>query len=533
MRRGAPAAQETGSPTPVPTTPGRGTRLGTQVRGRLRSVDPVLGIVGLGSFVVYMLHGFNAALTRDLGVYTYGGQRFLAGDPPYVGILNRAGPLAHALPGIGIWLGRRVGIADIHGARGFFMLMAIGCVCLVYVVVRDLTRSRGAAVVGAVAFLGFQGFLGYATDGPREKTAMVLFLLAAVLAMIHRRWATCGVFIALGTLTWQPVFFLILVSVIVAVLLSPDRRVSALVRVTVGGAATSAVVLLYYAANGALHTFFDGFLLINAQYTRQPSPFGRHFPKTWASLKDGYGLSVWVIVVGLVAIVILGVASARAAWRTRELAPVGYLSLGAGCLAGLAWSAKAFNAWPDLFLMLPLAAIGVGGGVAVVLRRLDLRVAVAVTAVLALVGTAYATQYSLHRDKHNLAQQRAVIGRVLRLGPQSATILSVQAPEVLVMTHRVNPTPYQMYDNGFTDYLKDTYPGGIQGYLASIQRSAPTYIVVQTGMHPAWLMPWLRQHYDNVRGAPQFNFWVDRSVSHEARKKMRLENRAARVRLRS
>ena len=527
MRRGAPAVEQTPSPTPGPTTAGRGTRLRSRVHGRLGSVDPVLGIVGLGSLVVYVLHGFNAALTRDLGVYTYGGQRFLAGDPPYVGILNRAGPLAHALPGIGIWLGRRVGIADIHGARGFFMLMAIGCVCLVYVVVRDLTRSRGAAVVAAVAFLGFQGFLGYATSGPREKTAMVLFLLAAVLALIHRRWATCGVFIALGTLTWQPVFFLILVSVIVAVLLSPDRRVSALARVTVGGAATSAVVLLYYAANGAVHTFFEGFLLINARYTRQPSPF-RHFSKTWASLEDGYGPSLWVIVVGLVAIVVLGVASARAAWRTRELAPVGYVSLGAGCLAGLGWTSKAFNAWPDLFLMLPLAAIGVGGAVAVVLRRLDLRVAVAVTAVLALVGTAYATDFSLERDKQNLAQQRAAIIRVLRLGPRPATILSVQAPEVLVMTHRVNPTPYQMYDNGFTDYLKDTYPGGLMGYLARIQRSAPTYIVVQTGMHPAWLMPWLRKHYDNVRGAPQFNFWVDRSVGHDVRLQMRRENRAAR-----
>ena len=36
---------------------------------------------------------------------------------------------------------------------------------------------------------------------------MVLFLLAALLAMVHRRWFATGVFIALGTLTWQPVFF--------------------------------------------------------------------------------------------------------------------------------------------------------------------------------------------------------------------------------------------------------------------------------------------------------------------------------------
>jgi 4-amino-4-deoxy-L-arabinose transferase-like glycosyltransferase len=496
------------------------------LRHRLAAADPLTGMVGLVSLVVYLLHGFDKALTRDLGVYTYGGQRFLAGDPPYVGILNRAGPLAHALPGVGSGLGRLVGVGDVHGARAFFMLMSIGSVCLVYVIVRDLRGSRSAALIAAAAFLGFQGFLDLATNGPREKTAMVLFLLVALFAVLHRRWATCGVFIALGTLTWQPVFFVIVVTAVVAAILAPDRRARAMVRIALGGAVTTAVVLLYYAANGAMHTFFEGFVLINAQYTNQPSPFtdGAYI---WRSLRNGYGPSLWVILLGLVAVPVLAVTSARTAWRTRGQAAATDVSLGAGWLAGVVWSAIAFNAWPDLFVMLPLAAIGVGGGAAAVLRRLDPRAAVAVTAVLALVGTAYATVFSVTTRGDDLRSERVVIARVLRMGPHPATMLSLQAPEVLVMTHRVNPSPYQMLDSGFSQYVDDTYPGGLAGYVAWIERTAPTYIVMQAGFRPPWLLPWLEEHYAKVGGARQFNFWVSRSVSQDVRQEIRHANNAA------
>ena len=115
MRRGVATADEV-SPTAPSTRP-------TTPRLRIRMPDPLIPAIAVVSLVVYLLHGFDKALTRDLSVYTYGGQRFLDGEPPYVGILNRAGPLAHVLPGVGIWLGRLVGFGDIHGARVFFMLL--------------------------------------------------------------------------------------------------------------------------------------------------------------------------------------------------------------------------------------------------------------------------------------------------------------------------------------------------------------------------------------------------------------------------
>jgi len=380
--------------------------------------------------------------------------------------------------------------------------------------------------VAAAAFLGFQGFLDLATNGPREKTAMVLFLLGALLAVLHRRWAVCGAFVALGTLTWQPVFFVAVVTAVVAALLAPDRHLRAVGRIVIGGLVPTVVVMAYYAAHGAVHTFLEGFVLINAQYTVQPSPFS-HTDAVWMDLRSGYGASLWVIVLGLLAVPVLGLLSLRDARRSHERTAATWVALGSGWVAGLGWSAIAYNAWMDLFVMLPLAALGVGGLAAWMFRRVDLRAAVAVATSLALVGTAYATAFSVTTRTDDLQEQRASIAAVLRSGPHPATILSLQAPEVLVLTHRVNPSPYQMFDHGFPDYFDATYPGGLEGYLVWIQHTAPTYVVTQTSFGPRWLMPWLKQHYADVGRTPQFRWWVSRTVRPAVRHKIREAYRAA------
>ena len=91
--------------------------------------------------------------------------------------MNRAGPLAHAIPAIGVLLARGLGLDDLYTMRIFFMLIAVACVCAVYLLGRDAFRSRLAGVVTASAFLTFSGFIHYASNGPREKTPMTLFIV--------------------------------------------------------------------------------------------------------------------------------------------------------------------------------------------------------------------------------------------------------------------------------------------------------------------------------------------------------------------
>ena len=157
----------------------------------------------------------------------------------------------------------------------------------------------------------------------------------------------------------------------------------------------------------------------------------------------------------------------------------------------------------------------------------------AATVALAVVGTAYATDFSISSRASDLQMQRDSVSAVLAAGPQPATILSVEAPQALVMTHRVNPTAYQMYDHGFSSYIDATYPGGLAGYVASIQRIAPTYIVVKTGFEQTWFTPWLTEHYVHVGNTRRFTWWVDRSVPPDQRKEIRAASRAAKEESRS
>ena len=187
-------------------------------------VDPLLAGCCLVALVVYVLHGFDGLLATDEGIYAYAGQQVAEGVPPYVAIANRVGPLAHLLPGGAAAVARVVGVDDLLAMRVFFMLISVACVGLAYLVGRDVFRSRSAGVASAAALLSLHGFIELATYGPREKTPMVLFMLAALLAIAHQRWLTTGVMVSLATLTWQPSFFPLILATLVAVLLGLSLR---------------------------------------------------------------------------------------------------------------------------------------------------------------------------------------------------------------------------------------------------------------------------------------------------------------------
>ena len=130
----------------------------------------------------------DCVIAKDSGRYLGRVGQFVVGYPPRLGLYEEI--LSHGRkPEVVRELRSRCGDPGVAGAVG-----EDG----VHVVVRDLSASRAAGVVGAVTMLTFQGFTEMATNGPREKTAMVLFLLVSLWALVHRRWATCGVFVALA-----------------------------------------------------------------------------------------------------------------------------------------------------------------------------------------------------------------------------------------------------------------------------------------------------------------------------------------------
>ena len=81
-------------------------------------------MVGAGAVLTYAMHGFSGLLSRDLALYSYAGQQVAEGVPPYVGVMNRAGPLAHLLPAVGVLVARLGGWDDLLVMRLWFMVIA-------------------------------------------------------------------------------------------------------------------------------------------------------------------------------------------------------------------------------------------------------------------------------------------------------------------------------------------------------------------------------------------------------------------------
>lgn len=477
-------------------------------------MDPIGPLLALLAVCVYWLHGFDGYLSRDLGLYSYAGQQVADGVAPYDGVVNRSGPLSHLLPGVGAGLGRLVGADDVHAMRVMFLFLAAACIWVSYLVGRDLFRSRLAGTASALALLTITGFVEYASNGPREKTPMVLFLLLSVLALAHRRYGWAGVFVSLATLTWQPAFFVGLPTALAALWALPrGRRFRGLRAIAVGGLVPLVVFLAYYAAIGSLRTFLECFVLIHVQYTRQPG-LGGELTQVADLMVAEYGASLWVMMAGIVAAVVAAVVALAIPSRRRDPDHRLVVAVGAGALVGILWCLKAFNGWPDVFFLLPAMVVGIGW-IARELRNWSPRpVAVAVTLVWALVATSIALDYSIHHRDHTLTTQRAEVDAVFDLLPQDATLVAVEAPQPLVLTGRTNPYPHQMFSLGLEDYVNDTWPGGLRGLSRDIERRRPTVIALGT-IRPDWLEPILAKSYVDVGTTPGWTWYVTDTIDRD------------------
>ncbi len=478
-----------------------------------RSVgDPLL--VGLVALVVYGLHGMQGYLEHDLGVFVYGGEHVAQGVPPYAGVFNSVGPLADALPGLAIWLGRLVGLAPVPAARSLFLLLSVACVVLVHTLARDAFRSRTAGYVAAALFLTFTRFLQLATDGPREKTTMVLALLGCLVFLGRRRFLAAGVCTALTTLTWQPALAPAVAAALVVVLLLPrGARVDAVVEFVAGGAVPSALAVAWFALSGTLHTAVGGFIIVNLRDARQPSLLLQPMtllPILWRS----YGSTLLLVPIGLVGLVGL-------ALRDRRL-----WSVAAAGVAATAWSAAVLNGGPDLFVVLPFAALGVAGLVVRGVQRLPLRLRYGV--LVAVVGGAVvsATVESVATRSDLLVLERADVGAVLATQPADATVLSIDAPQVLALSGRDNPTPYQLFNGTMRRYLDQTLPGGLRGYARQVAALQPTFVVVDESHAGTWPDRMLAQDYWRVGDGPGWTWYLNRRAGRPDFVRARAANEA-------
>jgi 4-amino-4-deoxy-L-arabinose transferase-like glycosyltransferase len=472
--------------------------------------DPWVPVVALVALATYALHGFAGVLSRDLALYGYAGQQVTDGVPPYVAVLNRAGPLAHLLPALGVVGARWGGFDELLGMRILFLLVSVACVCLVFVLGRDLFSSRLVGAASAATFLTFQGFIEMASNGPREKTPMLLFTLCALWAVTRRRWFTAGLFVSVATLVLQVGFFVPMTAAVVAALLVPGgRRLVALARICLGGVVPALVAVASFAVAGALRELLDAFLLINLRYS-VAAPLLRDPGAAWSELTAGFGGSVWLLLLGLASICLLSLTRARAAARSDDPAPASIAALGAAAAVGIVWLLRDYDSWPDAFPLLPLAALGVGGALATFVTRLSRRGATTLLTSWTVLAVAAALLYSVGERDDRLVEQRRSVRAVLAVVPD-ATLLSIEAPQPLVLAGRTNPVRHQMFSSGLNRYVEDTWPGGFAGFQDTVLGGRPTLIAINRPKIRYWRSA-LAADYERVGRAPGWAWFARTSL---------------------
>ena len=493
------------------TTEPRGDLPATAPASRFR-VGPWPFAVGVVALVTCLLRGFDEMVSRDIGIYAYGARQVLAGEPPYVGIVNRGGPLAHLLPVPGILAARLTGRDELLGMRAWYLVLAVACVVLAYLVARDLFASRMAGLVAAAGLLSFEGFVALAVAGPREKTPMVLFILAAVWALSRRRWLLTGGFVSLATLTLQIAFFPLLAAVVVAVVLGAGgHRVRALVRFAVGGVIPAVAVLAYFAAYGAVHDLADGFVLLNLRYS-SGTPFTSELAAKWASLQTGFGASLWLVISGLVLVLVVTVLRVADRERRHDELTTTMVALSVATVGSVLWTEVDFDSWVDLFTMLPLAALGLGAGYAELAHRVPLRAARVVGVAAVVLSTLLAVHYSLTTRGGRLPLQEAVAREVVSHVPDGP-VWSIESPEYLFLADRTNPTRYQVFSSGLQDYVDDTWPGGTKAFVAwNLARRPDLVLVNQHRLADQPWRQWIGADYAQVATSPGAVWFARRSL---------------------
>lgn len=488
-------------------------------RTRSRALDPL--VAALVALTVYAAHGFGGSLDRDQATFVYGGIRLAHGTPPYRGIFNSVGPLGDMASAVGVRAGWLLGLDALTGARVLFWLLSAACVAGVCVLAREALDSRAAGLVAAAGFLTFAGFLDLATDGPREKTLMVLFLEGALLLLLRRRWLGAGALTALATLTWQPVLLPATVAAALAVAGSGSgtRRLRAAGAWVLGGVLPTAVLAAYLLAAGALRVAVWGFVGVNVEGPGQPSILS-----SWHLVTAAYRWSLPLLGLGLVALAVPASAALARAARGRPGRDTdrALLVLGGGALAAVLWSCAVINGGADLFVVLPFAAVGLAALVLGLTRRLGAAAARRSCAAVVVAAVALASVESVSTRDTRLAAERRDVTRTLAVLPRGSTVLSVSAPEVLVLAHRRNPYPWQLSDGPISSFLDHHLPGGLAAYAGRVARLHPALVAVGRRTADGWLLPVLRRDYVRVGRGQHWAWYAARSLGRATLRLLRV-----------
>ncbi|MEA2438580.1 MAG: hypothetical protein QOH76_4 [Thermoleophilaceae bacterium] len=456
---------------------------------------------------LYTRFNLNGNLWRDEAIYAYGGQQLADGVPVYLSIFDPKPPLPTILCGFAAIGANWFDVNDVLAMRAEFFVFACLTVVAVYLLVLWLWNSPLAAVVGAATFASFKGFARDALEGPDAKTPGIFFAVLSMGLLVRRQWFWGAFTGSLAFLVWQPLIVYPAVAVVWAVVASDaDVRWRCGARALAGAAIPVAVTSLYLLIEGALSQFIEASLTFPLTGVERGSQtLGERIDRIVFVVNQDYGNTSVLFWAGLVALLGLLVAcllrrrsELRAAVREPYIVVVILTFLGIAAV-----TLSDFQGYPDLFPVLPYAATGLGGAVALVQSQVDgARLRLAVTAA-ALVGVAVLAvlTWSVYSDAHwpakSLRAQRADAAKLQKILDPGEILYSLGNPVPLVLTHRRNPSRFIYLNSGAANWKIKHTPGGLEGWKREILASNPAVVTISDWETRTTqkIRPWLKSVY--------------------------------------
>ncbi|UCC38807.1 MAG: hypothetical protein JSV96_13430 [Candidatus Aminicenantes bacterium] len=464
------------------------------------------------SAVVFSQYGFVGTLVRDDANYVYSGQQMAQGIPPYKSIFDYKGPIAPMISGAGATVARLFNTDDILIIRITFLIVSCFVVVGIYFLGTILFESSRTGFLSALAFIGFYGFGRHAASGPRAKTPMVLFEVLSLLLTAKKKWFWAGICGSLAFLTWQPTVIYLVVTIFLAFTQSEQVRVRARsVLLAVSGALIPIIaVSIYFLLNGAFLDFIDGTVLFNIK-NLEHGPFSLlgNLGEPISAVYKAYTIMTIPIILGFFMLFVIYM------WRIKlhgkKIIPLVSKDHFAAFLLTfpfpVLWSVLYFQSYPDFYVLLPYAAIGFGWLLYLAIDALNgieeigagLKKAFYLVLCIGLIGGA-AIVYR-RASENGLVEQRQWAHQIKHKFEPDLRLVSIGAPEVLVLLHQTNPNPYVYIVNGIDKRIDEKTQEGFNGWLEELERYDPSVIAFgQTrGRFKPKLLKWLETHFQETK----------------------------------
>lgn len=492
-------------------------RLARVTAGQWRYVAGFAASIVL-AFILFLRYSINGDLNRDEAIYAYAGQQLARGVPPYQSIFDPKGPLASLLLGLAAWIGQLLSVNGIYAMRVLFLLFAVATVAMIYVLTLRLWGSVSAALSAAFVFATFRGWAADAVAGPDAKMPSVFFVVLSMYLLARRQWFWGGLVGSLAVLVWQPLLIFPILAIVLAFVFAPaGARWRAGGIALGGGLLPLCLTCVYFAVAGAFGDFFASAFAypLTGVIAPELTWLGRvhfigHIVWTWYQAS---GVLFWLGAVLFVLVVIALFGTHRRSPRTAFANPV-FCVVFISAIVNFGYASLDFQGYPDLFPLLPYAALGLGGAVALTqraLRSARARAAVgAVATVAALVFAGFSWTWfgSDEMNNHGLISQSRTGCGIDRIATKAHPFWAFGDPIMLVTSHRRNPDRYIYLNQGIAEWRVMHDPGGFAAWRRQVLQAHPSVVVLRTWKGPLRFKMQAALHRHHYRPFAIGPYWV-------------------------